>query len=63
LAKLLEKNYVGDADQQRGRFRSFLLTSLKHFLSNERNRARARKIRDSTVPIGMRYCHSAASKV
>lgn len=43
FAKLLEKNYVGDADQQRGRFRSFLLTSLKHFLSNERDRANAKK--------------------
>jgi RNA polymerase sigma-70 factor (ECF subfamily) len=43
FAKLLEKNYIGDADQQRGRFRSFLLTSLKHFLANERDYARAQK--------------------
>lgn len=43
FAKLLEKNYVADADQQRGRFRSFLLTALKHFLSNERDRVRAKK--------------------
>ena len=40
---LLEKNYVGDADRQRGRFRSFLLTSVKHFLANERDRAQALK--------------------
>ncbi|MBL7043979.1 MAG: sigma-70 family RNA polymerase sigma factor [Pirellulaceae bacterium] len=43
FAKLLEKNYIGDADQQRGRFRSFLLASLKRFLSNERDYARAKK--------------------
>jgi RNA polymerase sigma factor (sigma-70 family) len=43
FAKLLEKNYVGAADRQRGKFRSFLLASLKHFLSNERDYARARK--------------------
>jgi RNA polymerase sigma-70 factor (ECF subfamily) len=43
FAKLLEKNYVGDADRMRGKFRSFLLTSLKRFLSNERDYARAQK--------------------
>ena len=43
FSKLLEKNYVGDADRQRGKFRSFLLASLKHFLSNERDYARAQK--------------------
>ena len=43
FAQLLEKNYLGDADQGRGKFRSFLLTSLKHFLSNQRDRARAKK--------------------
>jgi DNA-directed RNA polymerase specialized sigma24 family protein len=40
---LLEKNYLGDADQHRGRFRSFLMTSVKHFLANERDCARALK--------------------
>lgn len=43
FAKLLEKNYVGNADQQRGRFRSFLLTALKHFILNERDRVKAKK--------------------
>ena len=43
FARLLEKNYVGEADCKRGKFRSFLLTSVKHFLSNERDRARAKK--------------------
>lgn len=43
FALLLEKNYVGDAKQERGRFRSFLLTAVKHFLSNQRDRAQALK--------------------
>jgi len=43
FAELLEKNYVGTATPARGRFRAFLLTALKHFLSKERDRARAQK--------------------
>src|SRR5216117_151281 len=35
FARLLEKNYLGDVDRAKGRFRSFLLASLKHFLANE----------------------------
>ncbi|MCP4263192.1 MAG: sigma-70 family RNA polymerase sigma factor [Planctomycetes bacterium] len=40
---LLDKGGLGLADPKRGKFRSFLLASLKHFLSNERARARAKK--------------------
>ncbi|EEF58026.1 RNA polymerase sigma factor [Pedosphaera parvula] len=40
---LLERNWLGQADQQRGRFRSFLLTSLSRFLANEWDKARAQK--------------------
>ncbi|RPJ75223.1 MAG: sigma-70 family RNA polymerase sigma factor [Acidobacteria bacterium] len=43
FARLLEKHYLRDADPTRGRFRSFLLASLRHFLSNERDRAGAVK--------------------
>ena len=43
FARVLEKNYFGDADPARGRFRAFLLTSARHFLSNERDRARSLK--------------------
>ena len=32
---LLEKNMVASADRERGKFRSFLLGSLNHFLANE----------------------------
>ena len=43
FVKLLEKGYLKVADPDRGRFRSFLLASLNHFLANEWDRARARK--------------------
>jgi DNA-directed RNA polymerase specialized sigma24 family protein len=29
------KHYLKDVDREKGRFRSFLLTSIKHFLANE----------------------------
>ena len=43
FARLLEKHYLGAADSERGRFRSFLLTALKRFLSREWHRARSLK--------------------
>src|SRR5215472_3743211 len=43
FARLLEKNYLADADRTKGRFRSFLLASLKHFLANEWDKANAQK--------------------
>ena len=43
FAWLLERNWLGRADQQRGRFRSFLLTSIGNFLANEWDKARTQK--------------------
>ncbi|MGD0259532.1 MAG: sigma-70 family RNA polymerase sigma factor [Verrucomicrobiota bacterium] len=43
FARLLEKNYLAQAQRERGRFRSFLLASLKHFLADERDKIRAQK--------------------
>ena len=40
---LLEKGTLGRADPQRGRFRSFLLGALDHFLAHAAERARAAK--------------------
>ena len=51
FARLLAKNYLADADESRGRFRSFLLTALKHFLANEWDKARAQKRGGGQVPI------------
>ena len=43
FAYLLEHHLVARADPQAGRFRSFLLGSLKHFLAHEHERATALK--------------------
>ncbi len=43
FARLLAQNAVARADPARGRFRSFLLVSLKHFLANEWEKSRAQK--------------------
>ena len=40
---LLERNWLSRADQQRGRFRSFLLASISNFLANEWDKARTQK--------------------
>jgi RNA polymerase sigma factor (sigma-70 family) len=43
FARLLAKNYLAEVVRERGKFRSFLLTALKHFLANEWDRACAAK--------------------
>jgi RNA polymerase sigma-70 factor (ECF subfamily) len=40
FSRVLEKNYFGQANRQKGKFRSFFLAALKHYLSNERDRSR-----------------------
>jgi DNA-directed RNA polymerase specialized sigma24 family protein len=41
--RLLEKQYIGRADRNKGRFRSFLLSSLTYFLCDEADRRKALK--------------------
>ena len=41
--RLLEKNYLAQADPERGLFRAFLITAFKHFLSKEWDKARTQK--------------------
>jgi RNA polymerase sigma-70 factor (ECF subfamily) len=43
FARLLARNYLRVADRNRGKFRSFLLGSLEHFLAREWTKARAQK--------------------
>jgi RNA polymerase sigma-70 factor (ECF subfamily) len=43
FARFLEKNYLASLSAERGRFRAFLLASLKHFLANEWDKTRAQK--------------------
>jgi len=41
--RFIQKDWIDHLEHQRGKFRSFLLTFLKHFLSDERDRAGAQK--------------------
>jgi RNA polymerase sigma-70 factor (ECF subfamily) len=43
FARFLDKDYLTAVDQAKGRFRSFMLAALKHFLANERDKQRAQK--------------------
>ena len=51
FARLLEKKTLAVADPARGRFRSFLLASLKHFLANEWDKQRAQKRGGQNRPV------------
>jgi len=50
FAQLLERQSLASADPSRGRFRSFILTTMNHFLATEREKARAQK-RGGGAPI------------
>jgi RNA polymerase sigma-70 factor (ECF subfamily) len=43
IARVLEKKVLREFQRERGRFRSFLLASLKNFLANERDAEQAQK--------------------
>ncbi len=43
FARLLEKRWLDDADRAKGRLRSFLIVTLKHFMAKEWRRASAQR--------------------
>jgi RNA polymerase sigma factor (sigma-70 family) len=43
FARLLERNAIATVSPEKGRFRSFLLASMNHFLTDEWDKARAQK--------------------
>jgi RNA polymerase sigma factor (sigma-70 family) len=49
FVRVLEGRYLDRADPEKGRFRAFILTSLKFFLADEGDRARAQKRGGGTV--------------
>ena len=51
FARLLEGGSLGGADPARGRFRSYLLGAVKHFLGDERDRANAEKRGGGLEPV------------
>ncbi len=61
FTELLEKNYVGTAVPQRGRFRAFLLTALKHFLSKQWEKERAQKRGGGKSPISLDFAAADSS--
>ena len=67
FARLLAKNYLAEVVQERGKFRSFLIAALKHFLANERDRARelsgrkvSSQIFDAPQPV---KCHAGDARL
>ena len=43
FTRLLEKDYLATVGREKGRFRSFLLATIKHFMADERDKALALK--------------------
>ena len=52
---LLDKQTLRVADRERGRFRSFLLASMKHFLAKQWRRAAAQKRGGGRAPISLDF--------
>lgn len=51
FSRLLQRNWLARVDRERGRFRTFLLTALGHFLANEWDRAHAQKRGGASPPL------------
>ena len=55
FARLLQRNWVGRAERQKGRFRSFLLSAMNHFLADEWDKARAQKRGGGGMPVPLQF--------
>lgn len=53
FAELLDKDLLAEVDPEKGRFRSFLLASLRNFLSHQRDRDRALKRGGGAITISL----------
>jgi RNA polymerase sigma-70 factor (ECF subfamily) len=53
FTEFLEKDFLAVVDPGKGRFRSFLLTSLRHFLSHKRTQSRALKRGGSVLTLSL----------
>ena len=53
FARFLAKNYLAGLSAERGRFRAFLLASLKHFLANEWDKSQSQKRGGGEVPLSL----------
>jgi RNA polymerase sigma-70 factor (ECF subfamily) len=55
FARLLARNDFAAANRTKGRFRSYLVGALKHFLANARDQARARKRGGGRAPLPLDF--------
>lgn len=55
FGRLLEKDYLKTVDRERGRFRTFLLTAVSRFLSNDRERSQAIKRGGGKIPLSLDF--------
>lgn len=55
FAVFLEKNYLKDVHREKGRFRSFLLASLRHFMADEWDKANAKKRGGGVVMVSLDF--------
>lgn len=53
FTRFIEKEYIKDLSREGGRFRAFVLASLRHYLSNERDRDRALKRGGGRLPLSL----------
>ena len=53
FARFLQKNYLEKLRSEHGKFRAFLIASLKHFLANEWDRARRQKRGGGVPPLSL----------
>jgi RNA polymerase sigma factor (sigma-70 family) len=53
FARFLAKNYLDGLSAERGRFRAFLLASLKHFLANEWDKSQRQKRGGGVTPLSL----------
>ena len=51
FARLLAKDWLAGVDRAKGRFRAFLLATMKHFLANEWRRTQAQKRGGNTIAV------------
>ncbi|HEV7406383.1 MAG TPA: sigma factor [Chthoniobacteraceae bacterium] len=68
FARLIEKEWLGEVARERGRFRSWLLASMRHFLANEWNKERTQKRGGGALVVSLdetdaegRYLHEPAA--
>ncbi len=55
FATFLEKDFLKSVDREKGRFRTFLLVALDHFLANEYDKQRAQKRGGGRKPLSLDF--------